>query len=258
MIADRYDCFIVDLDGVVFRGDQVVPQAPEALARLRVNGRRIVFMTNNSSRTPGQVADKLASLGIEAHPDEVQTSALATADLLAARGGGTAFVIGEAGIKEALSAAGLRVLDGRADRVDYVVVGWDREVTFSKLATAALLIQSGAGLVATNADPAYPAPEGLLPGAGALLAVLTTTTGVVPEVVGKPHAPLYRAALRRAGGGRPLVIGDRLDTDILGAAELGWDSFLVLTGITGRDELAGSPVRPTYVADDLSDLFSNT
>lgn len=254
-LADRYDCFLFDLDGVLYRGDRVVPLAGEAVARLRLAGGRVAFMTNNSSRTPERVAQTLAGLGIEASPSEIASSALATADLLASRGGGSAFVVGEEGIRTALSDAGVTVVDGQPERVDHVVVGWDRSADYAKLRTASLLVQGGARLIATNADPSYPAPDGLWPGAGALLAVVATTTGVVPEIVGKPHAPMYLAALRRAGHGRPLVVGDRLDTDIAGAAALGWDSLLVLTGVTREEDLAGTEVCPTYVAPDLSALF---
>lgn len=256
-LADRYDCFLLDLDGVLYRGDQVVPGASEVVATLRTAGRRVVFLTNNSSRTPEDVTGRLVGLGIAADPSEIVTSALATADLLAGRGGGSVFVVGESGIRTALADAGLAVLDGEPDRADYVVVGWDRGVDYAKLRTASLLVQRGARLVATNADPSFPAPEGLWPGAGALLGVITATTGVEAEVVGKPHAPLFDAALRRAGGGRPLVVGDRLDTDIAGAAALGWDSLLVLTGISREEDLAGSDVRPTFVAKDLSALLAD-
>jgi HAD superfamily hydrolase (TIGR01457 family) len=255
-LADRYDCFLLDLDGVLYRGDLAVPHASDTVARLRGLGRRLVFTTNNSSRTPEQVAEKLTALGIAASPSEVETSALATADLLSARGGGSTFVIGEDGIRTALVDAGLAIVDGEPEAVDYVVVGWDRSVGYAKFRTASLLVQRGARLVATNADVSYPAPDGLLwPGAGALLAVVTSTTGATAEIVGKPHPPLFEAALRRAGGGRPLVVGDRLDTDIAGAAALGWDSLLVLTGVSGERDVADAAVRPTYIVSDLSALF---
>jgi len=127
------------------------------------------------------------------------------------------------------------------------VVGWDREVTYAKLRTASLLVQRGSALVATNADPSYPAHDGFWPGAGAILAAITTTTGAAAEVVGKPHPPLYLAARRRLGGDRPLVIGDRLETDIAGAAALGWDSLLVLSGATTSARAAASSVVPTFV-----------
>ncbi len=200
--------------------------------------------------------DKLTGHGFQAEPAEVVTSALATADLLAGRGGGTAYVVGERGIREALSEAGIAVLDGEPATADHVVVGWDREVTYAKLRTASLLIQRGAHFVATNADRSFPAPEGLWPGAGAILAALTATTGIEPEVVGKPHPPLYLAVLRRVGGKRPLVVGDRIETDIAGALALGWDCLLVLSGVTTRAGATASSCHPTFVGPDVSVLLA--
>lgn len=255
MLADAYGCLLFDLDGVLYRGEEPVPAAAPTLSELRRSGIRLVFLTNNSSRTPGQVADKLRALGMDAAPEEVVTSALATAELLAERGGGSAFVIGGDGLRRALIDAGIVVLDGSVDRAELVVVGFDGSVTYERLKTASLLVQRGARLIATNPDASYPAVDGLWPGAGALLAVITTTTGAPAEVVGKPFAPLFEAARRRAGGGRPLVIGDRLDTDIAGAAALGWDSILVLTGVSSRADVEAGSVRPTYVADDVSALL---
>jgi HAD superfamily hydrolase (TIGR01450 family) len=165
-IADRYECFLLDLDGVLYRGDLAVDGADDAVGRLRASGRRVVFMTNNSARTPEQVAGKLSDLGIQAAPGEVVSSALATANVLASRGGGTAFVVGEGGILTALADAGLTILDGEPERADHVVVGWDRAVDYAKLRTASLLVQRGAHLVATNADVSFPAPEGLWPAIG--------------------------------------------------------------------------------------------
>ncbi len=257
-LADRYDAFLLDLDGVLYRGDSPVEHAAGAVARLRAVGRTTVFVTNNSSRTPAQVAAKLRSVGIEAEDREVVSSALATADLLRRDGVSSAFVIGEDGVLQALADAGIRVLDpdDRGGGADAVVVGWDRGITYDKLRTASLLVQRGARLVATNADPSYPAPDGLWPGAGALLAAVVATTGAEPVVVGKPNAPLFEAACRRAGSRNALVIGDRLDTDIRGAAALGLDSLLVLTGISSREDVPAAGARPTYVADDLRALFT--
>lgn len=254
-LADAYDAFLLDLDGVLYRGDVAVPHAPEVVAELRAAGKRLTFLTNNAARTPEQVADKLVGLGFGAEPSEVVTSAMATAALLGDREVRTAFVVGERGVREALSAAGIEVLDGDPSDADVVVVGWDRDADYAKLRTACVLVQRGAHLVATNPDASYPAPDGLLwPGAGALLAVIVTTTGVEPEVVGKPSPPLFRFALERSGGSRPLVVGDRLDTDVAGAVALRWDSLLVLTGVTARADLRSSPVSPTYVAEDLRAL----
>jgi len=257
MLAERYDCILFDLDGVLYRGEDAVPSAPPTLAELRRRGVRPVFLTNNSSRTPLQVAEKLRGIGIEAEPGEVVTSALATAELLAERGGGRAFVIGQDGVREALTDAGIAILDGEPEEADLVVVGYDGGATYGSLKRASLLVQRGARLVATNADGSYPAADGLWPGAGALLAVITTTTGAEPEIVGKPFAPLFEAGRRRGGGGRPLVVGDRLDTDIEGAARLGWDSMLVLTGVSGREDVERLGIHPTVVAADVAALLED-
>jgi HAD superfamily hydrolase (TIGR01450 family) len=137
------------------------------------------------------------------------------------------------------------------------VVGVDLDATYAKLRTACVLVQRGAHLIATNPDRSFPVPGAEWPGAGALLAVITETTGASAEVVGKPYAPLFQAAAARAGARRPLVIGDRLDTDIAGAAALGWDSLLVLTGVSTRGDVEASPARPTYVAEDLRALVED-
>ena len=256
VLADSYDAFLFDLDGVLYRGTEVVPGAPEAIARLRSAGKHVAFVTNNSGRTPDAVAGVLNGFGISATPADVETSALVTAHELASRGVSEAFVVGEEGILSALRDAGIAIAGAGADRTEAVVVGWDRRADYEKLCRASILVQRGAVLFATNADASYPAADGNWPGAGALLAAVETTTGAHAEVFGKPEPPIMLAALERAGGGTPLVIGDRLETDIAGAAGLGWDSLLVLTGITRRDDLAGSPIAPTFVGDDLSALFA--
>jgi HAD superfamily hydrolase (TIGR01457 family) len=255
-LFEGYDAFLFDLDGVLYRGDEPVPAAADTLVALRDAGRGIAFVTNNSARTPAEVAARLESVGISASPEEVTTSAAPAARLLVDGGCRSAFVVGEDGLRQALTGAGIDLVTGELDEVDAVVVGWDRSADYAALRTASILIQRGARFVGTNADASYPAPDGSRwPGAGALLAAITTTTGVAPEVVGKPNAPLYLAALEKAGGGRALVIGDRLDTDIAGAVALHWDSLLVLTGIARREDLDGAPASSTYVADDLSALL---
>jgi HAD superfamily hydrolase (TIGR01457 family) len=254
-LADAYDAFLFDLDGVLYRGSEVVPGAPEAVARLRAAGKGVAFVTNNSGRTPEAVATHLAGLGIPAAAEEVETSAMVTAGQLAARGVSEAFVVGEEGILRALRDAGIAIAGVDAEQTQVVVVGWDRQVDYEKLRRASLLVQRGAALVATNADASYPAGDGNWPGAGALLAAVETTTGAHAEVFGKPEAPIMLAALDRAGGGRPLVIGDRLETDIAAATALRWDSLLVLTGISTSDDVAASSIVPTFVAEDLSALY---
>jgi glycerol-1-phosphatase len=255
VLADPYDALLLDLDGVLYRWPEPIAGAADAVAALRTAGKRLAFVTNNSSRTPARVAELLDSVGVEAAPEEIVTSALATATILAERGVRSAFVIGEEGLLVALEDAGVRAVDGPDDDVDVVVVGFDRTADYTKLKDASVLVERGVDLVASNADASFPAPGGeAWPGAGALLATIETTTGMRGEVVGKPEAPLLERALASAGGGRPLVVGDRLDTDIAGASRLGWDSALVLTGTARREDVAASPWRPTFVVDDLSGL----
>jgi HAD superfamily hydrolase (TIGR01457 family) len=251
-----YDALLFDLDGVLYRGDVPVTGAAEALGRVREQGATIRFLTNNSARTPDEVAGRLDHMGITASPAEVITSANATAALLQREGAtGTAFVIGERGIRDALGGIGIHVVDGTPDRADLVVVGWDRDLTYDRLRTAVLLIQRGARLIATNADATYPAPDGLWPGGGAILAAVTTATGATPTVVGKPSRPMFEAAAEDTGAQHPLVVGDRLDTDVAGAAAMGWDSLLVLTGASHLEDLPAAPALPTYVAKGLASLL---
>ena len=255
MLADPYDAILLDLDGVLYRWPEPIDGAADAVRALRDAGKRIVFVTNNSSRTPAQVAERLASVGVDATPEEVVTSALATASMLTERGIHSAFVVGEEGLLQALADAGIRAEDASSPEVDVVVVGFDRGADYEKLRDASILVERGVPLVASNADASFPAPGGeSWPGAGALLAAIETTTGTRGEVIGKPEPPLFERALASAGGGRPLVVGDRLDTDIAGAVRLGWDSALVLTGDASREDLEASPWKPTFVIDGLAGL----
>lgn len=255
MLAAGYDALLLDLDGVVYRGREPIPGAAETLTRLREEGLQVAFLTNNSARTPSSIARHLGELGIPGTEDEIVTSAEATAMLLARRGTATAFVVGEDGLRQALEAAGIGVVE--TGPADAVVVGLDRHATYERLRDAAILVDAGAALVGTNPDGSYPTAEGTRwPGAGALLAAVVATTRAEPEIVGKPHAWLFEAALERTGGERPLVVGDRLDTDIAGATALGWDSALVLTGISTAEEARTGPWRPTHVLDDLRGLLA--
>jgi glycerol 3-phosphatase-2 len=257
MIADAYDTILFDLDGVLYRGADAVPGAAATVSTLRALGKRIAFVTNNSSRAPEAIARHLASLGIEARTDEVETSALATAELLRSRAVASAFVVGGEGLRSALAGEDVALVERGSDRADAVVVGIDPSFAYADLVTALTLLRGGAALIASNADATYPAADGVtLPGAGAIVAALETVGGVEAEVVGKPNEPIFREALRRAGGGRPLIVGDRLDSDIEGALRLGWDSVLVLTGISTRDDVRRTGITPTYIVERLDLLVA--
>ena len=255
-----YRGVLLDLDGVLFRGDERIPGARETVSTLRAEGLRLAFVTNNSSRTPAQVAEKLERLGFDASVEEIVTSALALGELLDADGRGrarTAYVIGEDGVREALGSFGVEVLDGDPEEADVVVVGWDRTADYDRLKRAGLLVQRGARLLATNADGSYPAPDGLWPGAGALLAAIVTTTGAHAAVAGKPARPLFELAGRRLGDGPVLVVGDRLETDVAGARDMGWDAALVLTGVTRPADLVRSRWLPDRLLRSVADLLAD-
>jgi glycerol 3-phosphatase-2 len=254
--ADRYDAFLFDLDGVLYRGDRAVPGAAETLTALREAGREVIFLTNNSARTPHAVAEKLEGMGIRADPSGVVTSAMAAASML--EGVRSAFVIGEEGLRAALAEAGMEVLGGEPARADAVVIGWDRTFDYDALRIASVLVQRGARLYATNTDASYPAPGGeLWPGAGALVAAVEATTGVRAEAGGKPQAPLFEAALDRAGTrpARTLMVGDRVETDLVGAARVGIDGAAVFSGASGPADLLDHDAPAVAAMDDVRGLL---
>jgi 4-nitrophenyl phosphatase len=247
---------ICDMDGVLWRGDTPLPGLHDFFALLEAHRIPYILATNNASKTPEQYVEKLARLGIETNANHVLNSATAAADYLATQAapGTPVYAIGGPGTHEALRLHGFVLTDG--DHADYVVVGWDRELTWKKLAMATLLIRGGAGFIATNPDRTFPMEDGLVPGNGAQVAALITATDVTPVMTGKPGPLLYERALARMGVApeATLVIGDRLDTDILGGLRLGMPTALVLSGITHPDELTGSPVHPDIIFDDLAAL----
>ena len=221
---------ICDLDGVVYRGSEPLPGAAAALERLVAAGFRIVFVTNNSSRTDTQVADKLeAVVGHRPGIDDIVTSARAALALVPE--GARCLVVGGEGILEAIGSAGLSAT-GEPDNADCVIVGLDRGFDYQQMDVAARAIRSGAVFVATNVDPTFPAEHSIMPGAGAIVAALQAASGVKPLVAGKPEKPI-RDLIRSRGVKDAWVIGDRPDTDIaMAVAEDGWTSILVLTGVT--------------------------
>lgn len=253
------DLVIFDLDGVIYLIDRPIPGAVDAVDRLRGMGLPVAYATNNASRRPADVAGLLSGMGVPATETQVLTSAGATASVLAQRyGPGTkALVVGADALREEILAAGL-VLAAADDQPTVVVQGYGPEVGWADLAEASVAIRGGADWVATNTDRTLPSGRGPLPGNGSLVAALRTALDRDPDqVVGKPEPGLFVAAARRVGAQRPLVVGDRLDTDIEGANRASMASLLVLTGISDAQELLGAPParRPTYVSADLRGLF---
>lgn len=253
-----YDALLLDLDGVVYLDDQPVAGAPQALRGARAAGIGVTFVTNNAAHTPTDVVDRLTGLGIEASLDEIVTSSMAAADLLAAElsPGTSVLVVGGQGLWAAVEAVGLTPTRS-ADHAKAVVQGWGPEVAWADLAEAAVALRAGARWIATNLDRTLPSPRGPLPGSGSLIAAVRTATGRDPDLVaGKPYPPLFEAARRHTSGEKPLMVGDRLDTDIAGAATAGIPTLLVLTGVSGAADLLAAPSaqRPTYLGRDLGAL----
>jgi len=258
--AEAYDVGVLDLDGVVYIGHEPVPGAADALAKARASGMRLAFATNNASRTPSATAALLTDVGVPAAADDVVTSAQAAARLLAERlpSGSKVLVVGGMGLRQALRAAGLRPVSTAAERPVAVAQGYLPGLSYDLIAQGAQAVASGALFVASNGDTTIPGPGGTIrPGNGALVQVIRTATGVDPIVTGKPEIPLHRETIIRTGAERPLIVGDRLDTDIEGAYNGGADSLLVLTGVTDPRTLLAAPPhqRPTYVSADLNGLL---
>jgi glycerol-1-phosphatase len=258
-LCEVYDVALLDLDGVVYLGAAAVPGAADALAKARRGGMRLAFVTNNASRSPSRIAAQLAGLGVPATPDEVVTSAHAAARLIAGRlpPGSPVLVVGAIGLRMALRERGLRPVSTAAERPAAVVQGYGPDIGYGLLAEGGLAVRAGAWFVASNADLTLPTARGLQPGNGSLVQVIATATGRQPAVAGKPEPPLHAEAVARSGARRPLVVGDRLDTDIEGAVRAGADSMLVLTGVSGPADAVLAPAhrRPAYLARDLAGLL---
>jgi HAD superfamily hydrolase (TIGR01450 family) len=259
-LLDGYEQLLLDLDGCVWVGEQATAGAAEAIAQLRAAGRRVAFVTNNAHHGGEDFVRKLWGLGIQASLREVVTPGGALQHVLAERHpGGGAVVIGSAAVHKHVRDAGLRVLNGSPAVVsaDVVVVSGHDNFDYSELRDAARAVMAGAMLLASDRDPSFPLADGPAPGTGAVLAAVETATGRVGEAVGKPDPQLFMTALDRLGAGRTLVVGDRLDADLAGAAAAGLDCAIVLTGATGREQAeAASDPRPIAIADSLADLIN--
>lgn len=254
-LVDRFDTALLDLDGVVYVGAHAVAGVPESLAAMAQRGMRAAFVTNNASRAPETIVAHLRDLGIPATTEDVVTSAQAAVTLVLERAGAgdAVLVVGGEGLRVALRERGLRPVTSAEDDPVAVVQGYAPEVDWRALAEGTFAVRRGLPWVATNLDATVPTARGLAPGNGALVDVIRATTGATPVAAGKPELALHREAVRRTGARRPLVVGDRLDTDIEGANRAGVASLLVLTGVATPSELirAGPAWRPSYVAADL-------
>ncbi len=254
-----YDVALLDLDGVVYLGGTPIPGAAEALRKADAAGMRLAYVTNNAFRTPAAIAALLRSFGVQATRDDVVTSAQAAARLLAEHlpAGAPVLVVGGSGLRMALRERALRPVSTAIDKPAAVVQGYAPDISYAMLAEGALAVAAGALFVASNGDLTLPSRRGRQPGNGSLTQVITTATGKKPLVAGKPEPPLHNESVLRTGARHPLVVGDRLDTDIEAAHRVGADSLLVLTGVTGPAEavLAPPSQRPTYLAEDLAGLL---
>lgn len=257
-LQDAFDAALVDLDGVAYRGPHAIPTAPPALEAARAAGLRLVFVTNNASREPGEVAGHLTELGIPTADDEVLTAAQAVARIMADQlpAGARVYVVGGKGLRTAVTAAGFSLVDSATDAPDAVVQGFAPEVSWRELAEAAYAVQGGARFFASNLDLTLPNERGIAPGNGSLVGTVINATGVTPIAAGKPEPAMFHLAAANIGAKRPLAIGDRLDTDLKGARAAGVPGLMVLTGVSSAADavLAVPDERPSFIGEDLSSL----
>lgn len=258
-LIDGHDVALFDLDGVLYLGPAPVPRAAEGMAALQARGVRTAFVTNNAARSAQAVADHLVELGFVVDVDDLVTSAQAATALMVEElpAGAKVLVAGTANLVNHMTAAGFRVVASASDEPDAVVQGHDPQMTWARLEEAAIAVQGGARWYACNTDSNRPTERGLVPGAGVAVYAVQVTTPTEPIVSGKPFRPLMAEALRRTGASHALFVGDRLDTDILGANTVGIDSCLVFTGVHGKHDLVAAPPeqRPTSIAADLPGLL---
>ncbi|MDR6121804.1 4-nitrophenyl phosphatase [Bacillus sp. SLBN-46] len=247
----KYKGYLIDLDGTMYKGSERIEAASDFVKNLRDNGIPYLFVTNNSSRTPAQVAEKLVSFDIPAEEKMVFTTSQATANFIyEQKKDATVYVIGEEGIQTAIEEKGFSFA---GEEADFVVVGIDREITYEKLAVACLAVRNGARFISTNGDIAIPTERGLLPGNGSLTSVISVSTQTKPIFIGKPESIIMEQALKVLGTAKEetLMVGDYYDTDILAGMNAGMDTLLVHTGVTTKQLLTGYDRQPTFVVDTL-------
>jgi NagD protein len=247
--------FISDMDGVIYHGNKLLPGVPEFVQWLKDEGKKFLFLTNSSERTPKELQEKMLRLGIDLDENVFYTSALATATFLASqKAGGTAYIIGEAGLISAMYNAGYTMNNVNPD---YVVVGDTRSYSFDKIELAVNLVLRGAKLIGTNPDVTGPVEGGIIPATKALISPIELSTGKTAYYVGKPNPLMMRIALKKLGCIREdtIIIGDRMDTDIVAGIESGIDTLLVLTGISDRNTVKEFPYIPNYILEGVKDIL---
>lgn len=258
-LISRFDALLADLDGVVYAGPHAIPGAVEALQQLSGLGIGLGYVTNNASRSPAQVAEHLRDLGAPAEDHQVVSSSQAAAELLASllAPGARVLITGSAALAHEIELVGLAPVHSQDEDPVAVVQGFNPAIGWKDLAEAAYVVSAGALWVATNTDMSIPQARGIAPGNGTLVAAVAAATGQQPRVAGKPEAPLFHAAAKRLGAERPLVAGDRLDTDILGGNNAGFATVAVLTGVDTRETIlaARAAERPAYMIENLTDLY---
>jgi len=246
-----YKGYLIDLDGTMYRGTEQIAEAAGFINDLRKRDIPYLFVTNNSSRTPAQVADKLRSIGISTEDDQVFTTSMATANYIAEqKKGASVYVVGEEGIIEALKEKGMKLVE---EHPDFLVMGIDRGINYEKLSKACLAVRNGAVFISTNGDIAIPTEQGLLPGNGSLTSVVSVSTQVQPIFIGKPESVIVEQALRVLGVPKEetIMVGDNYDTDILAGINAGIDTLLVHTGVTTKERLKQYKEQPTHVVETL-------
>jgi glycerol 3-phosphatase-2 len=259
VLASKYDSLLLDLDGVVYQGSEAIVNAVESINKAASLSIQVGYLTNNSSRRAETIAEQLIGFGIQAAADQVVGSASAGVMLLAKKipAGAKVLVVGGDGLKHAVAESGFEVVDHASHSPAAVIQGFSPDVSWRELAQASFAIQGGAIWIATNQDWTVPVEQGIAPGNGTLVGAVHTAVGILPEIAGKPFRPIFEQALLQLGIKNPLMVGDRLDTDIRGANNSGLDSAVVMTGIVTRKELlaAGKEDRPKFILQDLSGLF---
>ena len=250
-LIDSYDAGLFDLDGVVYLGPEVIPGAAESIGELRQRNIRVGFVTNNAARSPKSVAEHLTELGVDAAEGDVVASSQAVARLMAAElpQGAPVLVVGTRALADQITAVGLAVVNSSADNPMAVVQGYDPNMTWPRLEDAGHAIQHGAAWFVSNTDANRPTNKGLVPGAGPMVDVVASVVDVAPIIAGKPYPPLMNETVIRLGAQHPLFVGDRIDTDIMGADGVGMESLFVFTGAHGKQDLLDAPQngRPTHI-----------